>query len=137
MGAGPDCVGFIAQRSGFQRGIWLVPMRTPTLPPATHTNCYVLGNGELLVVDPGSDEQDELRRLTMFLELRRAEGARPKAIVLTHHHRDHIGGVAQLKRNLNISLWCHPLTAERLSIPAGRLLCEKENFTLEQWPPMF
>jgi endoribonuclease LACTB2 len=136
MRAAPDCVDFIAQRIEFQRGICLVAVRTPTLPPATHTNCYVLGNGELLVVDPGSDEQAELRRLRVFLERRRAEGARPKAIVLTHHHRDHVGGAAELKQDLNIPLWCHPLTAERLSIPAERLLEENEILTLEGAPPM-
>ena len=33
---------------------WLrrFPLRTPTLPPATHTNVYALGEGALLLVDP-------------------------------------------------------------------------------------
>ena len=42
-----------------------VPLRTPTLPPATHTNCLLLGDAELWVVDPGSpwpEEQAVLRR---------------------------------------------------------------------------
>jgi glyoxylase-like metal-dependent hydrolase (beta-lactamase superfamily II)/8-oxo-dGTP pyrophosphatase MutT (NUDIX family) len=136
MREAPDCVDFIAQRIEFQRGICVVPMRTPTLPPATHTNCYVLGNQELLLVDPGSEEPEELSRLISFIELRRAEGAQLKAIVLTHHHRDHIGGAAQLKRSLNIPLWCHPLTAQRLSISADRLLGEDEIITLNGAPPM-
>jgi len=32
-------------------GIVLVPVRTPTLPPATHTNCYVIGGDEVIVID--------------------------------------------------------------------------------------
>jgi hypothetical protein len=35
-------------------GIRVVKVRTPTLPPATHTNCYVVGDGELAVFDPAS-----------------------------------------------------------------------------------
>src|SRR5438552_616627 len=42
-------------------GIRLVPLRTPTLPPATHTNCYVVGGDEVIVIDPASpyDEEQE------------------------------------------------------------------------------
>jgi len=72
MRSAPDCVDFIPQRIEFQRGICVVAMRTPTLPPATHTNCYVLGNRELLVVDPGSGEPAELSRLVSFIGRRRA-----------------------------------------------------------------
>ena len=35
-------------------GVVLAPLRTPTLPPATTTNCYVVGHERLWVVDPGS-----------------------------------------------------------------------------------
>ena len=41
----------------FQEGLVLVPQRTPTLPPATHTNCYLAGRGELLIVDPGAADE--------------------------------------------------------------------------------
>jgi hypothetical protein len=33
-------------------GVARVAVRTPTLPPATHTNTWVLGEGDLTVVDP-------------------------------------------------------------------------------------
>src|SRR3989441_3012731 len=35
-------------------GIVLIPLRTPTLPPATHTNCYVIGGDHVIVIDPAS-----------------------------------------------------------------------------------
>ena len=33
--------------------------RTPTLPPATHTNCLVIGGPEVLIVDPASRTMPE------------------------------------------------------------------------------
>src|SRR5439155_11876292 len=57
------------------------------------TNCYVVradrGPTEAAVVDPGGDAA-ELR-----LELARM-GARCAAILITHGHFDHLGGVADL-----------------------------------------
>lgn len=57
------------------------------------TNCYVVraerGAAEAVVVDPGADAA------RVRLELARA-GARCTAIVLTHCHWDHLGGVADL-----------------------------------------
>ena len=57
------------------------------------TNCYVVrsdrGASEAVVIDPGGDAA-ELR-----LELARA-GARCAAILITHGHWDHLGGVGDL-----------------------------------------
>ncbi len=59
-----------------------------------HTNTYVVQNGDnAFVVDPGGDERkicDLIERL----------GVKVDAILLTHAHFDHIGGVAPLKREL-------------------------------------
>ena len=46
--------------------IEVIPLRTPTLPPATHTNAYRVGS---VVVDPGSPWADEQARLAeIFLD---------------------------------------------------------------------
>jgi glyoxylase-like metal-dependent hydrolase (beta-lactamase superfamily II) len=124
--APPHCPDFIAQRIEFQQGVLGFPLRTLTLPPATHTNAYVLGNGELLVVDPGAEDEAEVERLISLVEELAAEGRQPRAVLLTHHHVDHAGGALRVKERLGVPLWCHALTAERLEEGAERLLEDGE-----------
>ena len=73
-----------------------VPVRTPTLPPATHTNVYVVGEGDLVVVDPASPYPEEQLALDTYLEERAAAGERVIEVLLTHHHVDHVSGAAHL-----------------------------------------
>lgn len=96
---------------------WLrrFPVRTPTLPPATHTNVYVLGQGDLLLVDPASPYPDEQARLLAYLHELGQAGHRPQAVLLTHHHLDHISGAGSLCQALGLPLWVHPLTAPRIA----------------------
>ncbi|WP_257448746.1 MBL fold metallo-hydrolase [Archangium lipolyticum] len=131
----PHCPDFIAQRIEFHQGVRVFPLRTATLPPATHTNAYVLGNGELLIVDPGADDEAEVARLLAMVEGLVADGCRVQAVLLTHHHGDHIGGVRVVKERLGVPLWCHARTADRLDVPTERLLEEGEVLELAGTPP--
>jgi endoribonuclease LACTB2 len=99
-------------------GVALVPLRTPTLPPATHTNCVLVGNQELIAIDPASpypDEQKVLDNVLAFLE--KSRGCKLKGIFLTHHHQDHISGAAYLKKQQNVPVYAHAKTAAL--VPAG------------------
>lgn len=130
------CRDFIPQRIEFQQGIRVLPLRTPTLLPATHTNCYVVGNGELLVVDPGAPDDDEINRLVTHLRALEADGLKVKAVFLTHHHGDHVGSARALKGRMGLPVWCHARTADRLHFPADRLLDEGDVVELAGTPPM-
>jgi glyoxylase-like metal-dependent hydrolase (beta-lactamase superfamily II)/8-oxo-dGTP pyrophosphatase MutT (NUDIX family) len=134
LAAPAHCPDFVASIIEFQQGVKLVPLETPTLPPATHTNTYLLGNGELLIVDPGAADEAECAKLFEVLSILQAQGMRPVAVVLTHHHGDHIGGVQAVKERLGIPLWCHELTAKRIHVPAERLLKDGEVLELAGGP---
>jgi glyoxylase-like metal-dependent hydrolase (beta-lactamase superfamily II)/8-oxo-dGTP pyrophosphatase MutT (NUDIX family) len=98
----------------FQPGVILFPLRTPTLPPAAYTNAYVLGFGEAVLVDPGSPFDHEIDALLEAIAALSARGREVGAIWLTHHHPDHVGGVERARRELDVPVLAHPLTAERL-----------------------
>ena len=55
-------------------GIVLHPMKTRPLPPATHTNAYLVGESEMALVDPGSGDPAELDAATDELATRLANG---------------------------------------------------------------
>lgn len=92
-------------------GIQVVPLLTPTLPPATHTNCVVIGTDQVVIIDPASPYEEEQARLLTHLKSR---GAEVLAIWLTHHHADHTGGVQALRTALDVPVLAHPATAERI-----------------------
>lgn len=93
-------------------GVWQLPLRTPTLPPFEHTNAYVLAHdGVAIVVDPGAGDAEALDLLAEALGAAAAVRS-PKGVVLTHTHRDHVGGVsALLERWPDLQVWA----------PAGEL----------------
>lgn len=104
----------IAPRTTAAPGIDVLPLRTPTLPPATHTGCYLAGDArEVIAIDPASPWPDEQDRLTAALP-----PARVVLIALTHHHGDHVGAATELARRTGAPIAAHPATAARL---AGRV----------------
>jgi glyoxylase-like metal-dependent hydrolase (beta-lactamase superfamily II) len=90
-------------------------VRTPTLPPATHTNTYVVGEGALTVLDPASPYEDERQRLADALQARVDAGERVERIVLTHHHDDHVSGAEALRARFPAPIAAHPITAGLVS----------------------
>lgn len=91
-------------------GVRVLPVRSPTLPPATHTNVWVLGHERLTLVDPATPWADEQERFDALL----APLGRVERIVLTHHHHDHHQDAARLARRHDVPILAHPATADRL-----------------------
>ncbi len=88
-------------------------LRTPTLPPATATNT-VLAEHAPFIVDPATPFDAERSTLLAALDARTAAGRTPRAIVLTHHHADHVGAAAWLASRAGLPIWAHARTAALL-----------------------
>lgn len=115
----PEARRGMVRRIELKPGIFLFPVKTPTLPPATHTNCYIIGGDELIVIDPASPYEEEQRELDTLIDSLLAEGRRVREIILTHLHQDHIGGAAYLKSRLGVPVATHRMTAERIGYAVG------------------
>ncbi len=114
-------------------GVEAFPARTPTLPPATHTNSYALGEGDVLLVEPATPYDDER---AAWLAWARAFGERGRRIVgvfLTHHHQDHVGGATFFRDALGVPTIAHKRTAKLLAerdIVVDRTVTDGEEIDL-------
>jgi glyoxylase-like metal-dependent hydrolase (beta-lactamase superfamily II)/8-oxo-dGTP pyrophosphatase MutT (NUDIX family) len=109
------------ERDHFERrvqiryGFYICALRTPTIPPATHTNCYIIGGDEMVIIDPGSPYADQQRMLDEVVDRFIAQGKIMREIIITHLHPDHIGGVMHLAEKFNLPVAAHRLTAEAIA----------------------
>lgn len=123
----------------FRPGVLLFPMRTPTLPPAHTTNCYLVGTREAALIDPGSPFDDEIDWLIAAVDaVRERTGRTVTAIWLTHHHADHVGGVERIRGRLGVPVCAHRETAVLLAergIEIDRVIDHEESLVLDGDPP--
>lgn len=74
-----------------------VPVRVTTRTPDGETNCYLVGDDPAVLVDPAAPDDDLDGRLAD-----RSVGH----VAVTHHHPDHVGGVARYADELDATVWC-------------------------------
>jgi len=100
--------------------ITVFPLRTETLPPATHTNCFIVGRKKFVVIDAASKEDAEHRKLFALVDEMIENGGVCEEIIVSHLHPDHFGGETALKKHLKekfdleVPVSAHKLTAESL-----------------------
>lgn len=84
-------------------------------------NICLVGNpssNDFVLIDAGMPDSSE--EIIRVVEERFGEGSKPKAIVLTHGHFDHVGGIIEL-----IEKWSIPVYAHELELP---YLTGKESY---------
>lgn len=96
------------------RSLAMFPAKTPTLPPATHTNSYALGGREVVLIEPATPYENEQREWMAWARALESAGRTLVAVVGTHHHEDHVGGIGTLARQLGVKVWLHEETKRRL-----------------------
>lgn len=74
------------------------------------TNCYLLGCKQtkaIAIIDPGAESEKIIKEIDKA-------NLKPKFIILTHGHGDHIGAINGLKKKYNIPVYIHENDKELL-----------------------
>lgn len=93
-------------------GLRVIPVRSNTLPPAFHTNCFVIGDAgsPAILVDPSPWNDEELDQLHG-----RVSDMGIGAVFITHHHPDHHERADVLARRLQVPVWLSADTRARIA----------------------
>ena len=91
----------------FSPGVFMAPLTTPTLPPATTTNTLIVGTDKLFVIDPATPDAPEQQRLFDEMDALLEQGKQFEAILLTHHHIDHVGAVNAVSQRYQLPVRAH------------------------------
>ena len=74
----------------------------------TIVNACIVGNSaEWVLIDTGLDNSDDF--ILSTIDQRFGKSSRPKAIILTHGHFDHIGSVLKLAEQWDVPVYAHEL----------------------------
>jgi glyoxylase-like metal-dependent hydrolase (beta-lactamase superfamily II)/8-oxo-dGTP pyrophosphatase MutT (NUDIX family) len=112
----PESLGQPARRIELKWGILLHPMKTRPLPPATHTNAYLVGEREMAVIDPGSNDPGELEKLFRLIDMVGRDGRKPRLVLLTHEHPDHVAGARAVSERYRIPVAGHAETGKHVRL---------------------
>ena len=99
--------------------------------PAQHTNAFLVGRDPAYLLDPGADDPAEQARLFAAVDGHVADGRRLAAVVLTHHHPDHIGAATACADRYRVPILAHTGTARLL---AGKVTINGEIRDGDQLP---
>ena len=116
----------------FAHGVEVVPVKTATLPPADHTNAYLVGDpdGEFVLVDPACRMREGMEDLAEAVDRHRGELI---AILFTHSHGDHIGDIDLLREAFDVPVWGSEYTSR--TVHCDRILSDGEILQLgcQEW----
>jgi glyoxylase-like metal-dependent hydrolase (beta-lactamase superfamily II)/8-oxo-dGTP pyrophosphatase MutT (NUDIX family) len=110
-------------------GVLMAPLDCKGLPPTTHTNAFLVGTGPRCLIDPGPVDPGEQDKLFHLLD---EVGAGVDAVVLTHHHPDHIGAALACANRYRAPIHAHPRTAELLrgKVHVDRTIADGDQLSL-------
>ncbi len=81
-------------------------------------NCYVVaapGEADCVVIDAGEEAAPSVRQVLTEHQLR------PKGVLATHGHFDHVACAAEIADEYNVPLWIHSADRDLLTEPAAGL----------------
>ncbi len=116
----------------FAHGVEVIPIHTATLPPADHTNCYLVGDpkGDFILIDPAIRLREDMEVLADAVE--RHDG-NLIAISFTHSHSDHLADMDLLREAFDVPIWASEYTSR--SVNCDRILVDGDILQLgnQRW----
>tara|TARA_B100001142_G_scaffold326994_1_gene383624 strand:+ start:1317 stop:2825 length:1509 start_codon:yes stop_codon:yes gene_type:complete len=116
----------------FAYGVEVVPVKTATLPPADHTNAYLVGDpeGEFVLVDPACHMREGMEELAEAVDRHKGELV---ALLFTHSHGDHIGDMDLLREAFDVPIWGSEYTSK--TVACDRILNDGDILQLgkQEW----
>ncbi len=121
---GDQAIPAPAQAIRIRPDVYLMALKTPTIPPATRTNTFVITGPDPVVIDPGTPLPGQQRRLLNTLETLSVQESQAVTVLLTHHHPDHTSAVQAIRRTRPTVVAAHSETAVRIapSVRVDRIL---------------
>lgn len=88
-------------------------------------NCYVISSREkeCYIIDPGYNPG----RIIKYIE---EKDFAPKGVILTHHHNDHSGAAAKIRKELDCPVIIHRMDADMLKTEADAFAEDGDAFSL-------
>ncbi|MFP5306737.1 MAG: NUDIX domain-containing protein, partial [Gammaproteobacteria bacterium] len=95
------------------RGVRQILVRSNTLPPAHHTNCFLIGDvqSHRVLIDPSPADDAEMEKLCQLVQRFGIH-----EIFLTHHHPDHRERANLLARHLDVPMGMSADTQGRIAV---------------------
>jgi glyoxylase-like metal-dependent hydrolase (beta-lactamase superfamily II)/8-oxo-dGTP pyrophosphatase MutT (NUDIX family) len=115
-------------------GYEVIPLEAPPLPPEIPSNVFLVGTRRFCVIDPAPRGDGGRAHLSRVIERRLAEGDRLEAVLLTHHHPDHVGALEEVIARFHAPVWAHPRCGEILSRKLDRKLVDGDRIDLGEAP---
>jgi len=91
------------------------------------SNGYIISNkagGNCYIIDPGYEPKK-------FIDYVEAESLSLKGIILTHHHHDHVGGVARIRDHFGVPAMMHEMDAPMYKGTIDRQLRDGDTIDLD------
>lgn len=88
-------------------GIHIFPLPCPKETFFNNVNCVIVGEKELLIIDPGIGDTESIRELLYWLEHLIKLGSNFVGITYTHLHKDHAGSIDLISNYLKVPI-IHP-----------------------------
>jgi glyoxylase-like metal-dependent hydrolase (beta-lactamase superfamily II) len=97
-------------------GIWKITVPIPFPLRTVNMHALVADNGDWTIVDTGMGTPEARASFTDGLQTAGLRLEQLRAIVLTHHHPDHVGFSGELYEKTGAAVYMHPIDAEAIQI---------------------